>query len=105
MICLLVLWGGTVNFIRIVENQNHSQLLVFYKSILICSKEMATELMVYSYKHGFSGFAAKLTESQAQKVSGSCSNKHYFLFHAFMFPHFILMQSRLSRLCSSAGKP
>jgi hypothetical protein len=62
---------------------------------------MATELMVYSYKHGFSGFAAKLTESQAQKVSGSCSNKHYFLFHAFMFPHFILMQSRYVQVLAS----
>ncbi|OMO79917.1 hypothetical protein CCACVL1_13316 [Corchorus capsularis] len=32
-------------------------------------KEVASELMVYSYRHGFSGFAAKLTESQAQKLS------------------------------------
>ncbi|XWS50191.1 hypothetical protein CRYUN_Cryun12cG0067900 [Craigia yunnanensis] len=34
-----------------------------------CSKEAAADSMVYSYKHGFSGFAAKLTESQAQKIS------------------------------------
>uniref|UniRef100_A0A2N9F4C4 Inhibitor I9 domain-containing protein n=1 Tax=Fagus sylvatica TaxID=28930 RepID=A0A2N9F4C4_FAGSY len=30
---------------------------------------MASDLMVYSYKHGFSGFAAKLTKSQAQKLA------------------------------------
>lgn len=33
------------------------------------SQEAASELMVYSYKHGFSGFAAKLTEAQAQKLA------------------------------------
>ncbi|TQD98978.1 hypothetical protein C1H46_015448 [Malus baccata] len=33
------------------------------------SRELASELMVYSYKHGFSGFAAKLTESQTQQLS------------------------------------
>ncbi|CAL8157864.1 unnamed protein product [Prunus armeniaca] len=33
------------------------------------SKEAAYDSMVYSYKHGFSGFAAKVTESQAQKIA------------------------------------
>ncbi|EXB78388.1 hypothetical protein L484_003250 [Morus notabilis] len=33
------------------------------------SKEESARAMVYSYKHGFSGFAAKMTESQAQKIS------------------------------------
>ncbi|KAI3469065.1 hypothetical protein Pfo_025728 [Paulownia fortunei] len=36
---------------------------------LMGSKQLALESMVYSYRHGFSGFAAKLTESQAQQLS------------------------------------
>ncbi|XP_062074035.1 subtilisin-like protease SBT3.5 [Humulus lupulus] len=36
---------------------------------IVGSKEKASELMVYSYRHGFSGFAAKLTESQAQDIA------------------------------------
>jgi hypothetical protein len=35
---------------------------------------MASDLMVYSYKHAFSGFAAKLTKSQAQKLAGTSQN-------------------------------
>ncbi|KAL5551492.1 hypothetical protein UlMin_001668 [Ulmus minor] len=38
-------------------------------SSIVGSKEEATSSMVYSYKHGFSGFAAKLTKSQAQKIA------------------------------------
>ncbi|KAK3036251.1 hypothetical protein RJ639_030793 [Escallonia herrerae] len=33
------------------------------------SKKLASESMVYSYKHGFSGFAAKITESQARRLA------------------------------------
>ncbi|XP_058085394.1 subtilisin-like protease SBT3.3 isoform X2 [Magnolia sinica] len=33
------------------------------------SKEAAVESMLYSYKHGFSGFSATLTESQAKQIS------------------------------------
>ncbi|KAG5579442.1 hypothetical protein H5410_050069 [Solanum commersonii] len=32
------------------------------------SKEEAKKLMMYSYRHGFSGFAAKLTNSQAKQI-------------------------------------
>ncbi|XP_029120194.2 subtilisin-like protease SBT3.9 isoform X4 [Elaeis guineensis] len=36
---------------------------------LLGSKEKALNSIVYSYKHGFSGFAAWLTKSQANKIS------------------------------------
>ncbi|KAL5760353.1 hypothetical protein ACOSQ2_019191 [Xanthoceras sorbifolium] len=44
---------------------SHHEMLVK----TVGSKEEASKMMVYNYKHGFSGFAAKLTESQARKVS------------------------------------
>jgi hypothetical protein len=46
---------------------------------LLGSKEDANDSMVYSYRHGFSGFAAKLTESQAKKIAGTHSSSHIFL--------------------------
>uniref|UniRef100_A0A0D9ZGN2 Subtilisin-like protease n=1 Tax=Oryza glumipatula TaxID=40148 RepID=A0A0D9ZGN2_9ORYZ len=36
---------------------------------ILGSKEEAIESIIYSYKHGFSGFAAMLTESQAQQLA------------------------------------
>ncbi|KAJ6752366.1 hypothetical protein OIU85_002767 [Salix viminalis] len=48
----------------LTTNSHHDML-----ASVVESKEMASELMVHSYKHGFSGFAAKLTESQVQKVA------------------------------------
>jgi hypothetical protein len=33
------------------------------------SKDGAMKSIVYSYKHGFSGFAAMLTESQAEELA------------------------------------
>ncbi|XP_010437025.1 PREDICTED: subtilisin-like protease SBT3.7 [Camelina sativa] len=38
---------------------------------LLGSKEQAHDSMVHSFRHGFSGFAAKLTESQAKKIADS----------------------------------
>ncbi|XP_064954997.1 subtilisin-like protease SBT3.5 [Musa acuminata AAA Group] len=38
-------------------------------SSVLGSKEEAVSSIVYSYKHGFSGFAAMLTESQADKIA------------------------------------
>ncbi|EEC76686.1 hypothetical protein OsI_14683 [Oryza sativa Indica Group] len=35
---------------------------------ILGSKEEAHDSMIYSYKHGFSGFSAMLTESQAQEI-------------------------------------
>ncbi|KAG5384759.1 hypothetical protein IGI04_036229 [Brassica rapa subsp. trilocularis] len=47
--------------------ESHHQML----SSLLGSKEDAHDSMVYSYRHGFSGFAARLTKSQAKKISYS----------------------------------
>jgi hypothetical protein len=33
------------------------------------SKDEALRSIVYSYKHGFSGFAAKLTQPQAEELT------------------------------------
>jgi hypothetical protein len=35
------------------------------------SKDEAQRSMVYTYKHGFSGFAAVLTESQARTIASN----------------------------------
>jgi hypothetical protein len=41
---------------------------------MICfSKEEALASITYSYKHGFSGFAAMLTDDQAQDLAGGMS--------------------------------
>ncbi|KFK31853.1 hypothetical protein AALP_AA6G166900 [Arabis alpina] len=45
--------------------ESHHQMLWS----LLGSKEDARDSMVYSYRHGFSGFAAKLTKSQAKKLA------------------------------------
>ncbi|CAL9111823.1 unnamed protein product [Musa textilis] len=45
---------------------SHHDLL----SSLLGSKEEAMNSIVYSYRHGFSGFAAMLTESLADQIAG-----------------------------------
>ncbi|EEF43472.1 Cucumisin precursor, putative [Ricinus communis] len=45
--------------------KSHHQML----STLLGSKEAAKSSILYSYKHGFSGFAARLTEAQAVKIA------------------------------------
>lgn len=49
---------------KVVTDSHYDMLTTLMKS-----KELARESMVYSYSHGFSGFAAKLTHSQAQQLS------------------------------------
>ncbi|KAG8367779.1 hypothetical protein BUALT_Bualt16G0108200 [Buddleja alternifolia] len=49
--------------VRIAES--HHDIL----ADVVGSKEEAKKLMVYNYKHSFSGFAAKLTEAQAKKLA------------------------------------
>ncbi|KAI4312419.1 hypothetical protein MLD38_037229 [Melastoma candidum] len=47
------------------EMELHRKLL----TSVLGSNEKADEAIVYSYKWGFSGFAAKITEAQAQRLS------------------------------------
>ncbi|KAK9291612.1 hypothetical protein L1049_019561 [Liquidambar formosana] len=49
---------------ELASNSHHEML-----ATALGSKEASVESMVYSYKHSFSGFAAKMTETQAQRVS------------------------------------
>ncbi|XP_077248388.1 subtilisin-like protease SBT3.9 [Tasmannia lanceolata] len=48
----------------VIENSHHEML-----ASLLGSKEAAQGSIVYSYKHGFSGFAARLTQSQAEMAA------------------------------------
>ncbi|XP_077248377.1 subtilisin-like protease SBT3.9 [Tasmannia lanceolata] len=48
----------------VIENSHHEML-----TTLLGSKEAAKGSILYSYKHGFSGFAARLTQSQAEMVA------------------------------------
>lgn len=43
---------------------------LIFRNFHFDSKEAAKESILYHYKHGFSGFAAVLTESQAQVIAG-----------------------------------
>ncbi|CAK9142074.1 unnamed protein product [Ilex paraguariensis] len=49
---------------ELVEDSHHEIL-----SYILGSKEAAMESILYSYKHGFSGFAAVLTPSQAEIIA------------------------------------
>lgn len=48
-----------------ILRQNHQMLTAIHKG----SIEQAKTSHVYSYRHGFKGFAAKLTEAQASEIS------------------------------------
>ncbi|CAH8377771.1 unnamed protein product [Eruca vesicaria subsp. sativa] len=49
---------------KLVTDSHHAIL-----SSLLGSKRASRESMIYSYRHGFSGFSAKLTPSQARELS------------------------------------
>ncbi|XP_062119966.1 subtilisin-like protease SBT3.9 [Humulus lupulus] len=50
--------------LKLLKKTHHEVL-----TTVLGSKEESVKAMVYSYKHGFSGFAAKLTKTQAQTIS------------------------------------
>lgn len=76
--CLHKLLGGKYVQHKIQQNSITSivslyffNIILFYLHYVWYSKEEASKAMVYSYKHGFSGFAAKLTKSQAIELEGT----------------------------------
>lgn len=48
----------------------HMKLTYLELSCFLNSKRAAMKSILYSYKHGFSGFAAVLTHSQAKLIAG-----------------------------------
>ncbi|KAK9275702.1 hypothetical protein L1049_022969 [Liquidambar formosana] len=62
---IVYLGGRPHDDTKLITDSHHDML-----ASIVGSKEVASKLMVYSYKHGFSGFAAKITESQAQRLAG-----------------------------------
>ncbi|XP_051137991.1 subtilisin-like protease SBT3.3 isoform X2 [Andrographis paniculata] len=50
--------------VELITDSHHEML-----ASVLGSKEAAIDSMIYSYKHGFSGFAAKMTKTQAQAFS------------------------------------
>ncbi|KAG4211292.1 hypothetical protein ERO13_A02G095500v2 [Gossypium hirsutum] len=67
---------AAINNVHIVymgekENEDPTLTKMFHSKMLsdlLGSKEAAKSSMLYSYKHGFSGFAARLTDSQAKEI-------------------------------------
>ncbi|CAH8323520.1 unnamed protein product [Eruca vesicaria subsp. sativa] len=71
---------------KLVTESHHLML-----SSLLGSKEDAHDSMVYSYRHGFSGFAARLTKSQVKKIAGThCCPKSQVPSMFLLMVHFIL---------------
>ncbi|KAG8381587.1 hypothetical protein BUALT_Bualt06G0137000 [Buddleja alternifolia] len=66
----------TKAYIVYMGERKHSDIVLITKShhemlaSVLGSKEAAADSMIYSYRHGFSAFAAKMTESQAQYIAG-----------------------------------
>lgn len=50
--------------VELITSSHHNML-----ASILGSKQASVDSMIHSYRHGFSGFAAKLTESQAQSIA------------------------------------
>ncbi|XP_068645578.1 subtilisin-like protease SBT3.5 isoform X2 [Aristolochia californica] len=61
----IVYMGGTQHAEPTVARDSHREIL----STVLGSKEAAASAILYHYKHGFSGFAAVLTQAQARLVA------------------------------------
>lgn len=62
--------------------------------LVFCSTERAQASHVYSYRHGFKGFAAKLTEQQASEMASQS-----FSFFSLFFPSLLVLQLIFLLVC------
>ncbi|KAJ4907119.1 Subtilisin-like serine endopeptidase family protein [Raphanus sativus] len=71
---------------KLVTDSHHDIL-----KLLLGSKKASRESMIYSYRHGFSGFSAKLTQSQSRELS-----EHPDVVHVTRSKHMKLATTRAS---------
>lgn len=83
--------AGQFNKINIIKHFQHFFFLFcdLFWLLMLChymnSEEQAQASHVYSYRHGFRGFAARLTDDQASQISSKFSQAHLFLYYYYFF--------------------
>lgn len=72
------------------------------RGVELCSEQAAKDAILYSYRHGFSGFAAVLTDSQAARLAGELTIHSSPFLHAqtFRFHVCVMLTKPLPLSCA-----